>query len=98
MNAVTPRITAIIDNQVFELPSNAKYVFQSPTGVWYWLDSKPYTMVEEKSNGKVVDWTPLKIPIQIKTLDGFDRVLKTETPDNEDGWLSTVQTVNSRVG
>ena len=87
-------VTAMIDNHIYKLPSEAKYYFQSPTGVWYWLDSKPYKMVQEKSNGKVVDWTPQKKPIQIKTLDGFDRVLVTETPPEEDGWLNTLQTVH----
>lgn len=86
-------VTAMIDNQVYKLPPEAKYFFQSPNGVWYWLDSKPYKIVAEKSNGKVVDWTPHKKPIQIVTLEGWERALVTEAPEEEDGWLNTLQSV-----
>lgn len=83
-------VTAIIDNQVYRLPSEARYYFQSPNGVWYWHTSKPYKMVEEKSGGKPVDWTPQKQPIQTKSLEGWDRVVISNPPP-EQGWLDTVQ-------
>jgi len=77
----------IINRDKVVLPNDAKFVMQDKRGIWYYTSRHPRI----KNN----DWTPNKLPIQVKNNKGYVRPLMTDADSN---WANTVQaTIQSQA-
>lgn len=84
----------IIEDMIIPLPKEAKWVVQESNGVWYWYTRKPRpAFYEDSESDQEMCWAfKNKNPIQIVTIEGYQRVLRTEVKGD---WKESTQRVIS---